>query len=255
VSFAPAQWVVQLLSLLPEALRPGALAVVVVLLVWFVATGGLRVLWHAACRWTALAVDELAGLVTLVEYRSTSARRKRDEAPSSAALAASELAARTLDRAARLHERHASSDKRLGRVPWEACLVLLALSAAAWIAMDRVPPDSRVSHELSKAWERWRDVEAWADVPDSRRAERGPGLPVPLPVIVGTRRVGGSVRVRIACSGNDSCHGRVIVRSGGGRLLLIRHVRVEQDSSALLLVGLAGRRGGVPAGASIVMRR
>jgi hypothetical protein len=254
VSFSPTQWPVQVLSVLPEALRVGALISLVVLLGWFVAKGGIPVAWSAFCRWGAVAVDAVLGLVLLVEYRSTSARRRRGEPPLHALVTLSQASARLIDRAARLHDAHAEARRSVGRMPWKVCLSLLVASVAAWVVMDRVPADSRVSYELSRAWERWRDVEAWADVPAGRRAERGPGLPVPLPALTGTRRTGPTIRVGVACEANDPCSGRLIVRSGGGRLLLIRRVHVAPDGYEVLLVGLAGN-GGVPPGATFAMRR
>jgi hypothetical protein len=234
---APLKWVVQAIAWLPDMLRPGLFLALVILAVWFVAVQrGLPALWAAGCRGAARVVDRFVGLLVLPQYLVATARRRRGELPavsgggSGSTLVLTELADRVLDGAATFYESHLREPMTWKRPPWRACVFVVALCAAAWVVMDRLPADSEAKRTLSEVYDLWREVEDWADVDPSRRA--APGV-VP-PAVVRVRRIGRRVGVRLRCPDGDQCRGQLVVRSASGEQLYDRPVRVAASSTKVV---------------------
>ncbi|HWM09238.1 MAG TPA: hypothetical protein VNO82_07830 [Solirubrobacteraceae bacterium] len=242
---APLKWVVEAIAWLPDLLRPGIFLVLVILAVWFVTVQrGLPALWAALCRGAARMVDRVVGLLVLPQYLVANARRRRGELPAvssgsggsgDSTFVLTELADRVLDGAATLYQSHQREPMTWKRPPWPLCVLVVALCAAAWVAMDRLPADSEAKRTLSDGYDYWRDVEDWADVDPSRRAE--PGIaPPPRPAVVSVRRLGRRVGVRLGCPASAPCRGRLVVRSADGERLYAQRVRVTASSAKVVRV-------------------
>lgn len=236
---APVKWLINLVALLPDAMRPGVFLAVLVLIVWFVVIQrGLPNLWHATCRGSARVVDLTIGVVLLPEYLMTSSRQRRGQAPGEAVLAISGVADRALDGVAGFYERHQRDRIHWKRPPWLPCLVIVVVCAIPWIVMDRLPVSSEARVQLAKAFDHWRDVEAWADVDPSRRAEPGISWPPP-PVTAGVRQHGRVLGVTLRCRANERCVGRIILRTSSGKRLHSRVVNVKAGSFATVHMHLS----------------
>lgn len=236
---APVKWLINLLSLLPEAIRPGAFVAVLVLIVWFVAIQrGMPNLWHATCRGSARVADLMIGIVLLPEHLMTSSRQRRGQSPGEAVLAISGFADRALDGVAGFYERHQRDRIQWKHPPWLPCLAIVAVCAIPWIVMDRLPMSSEARVELAKAFDLWRDAEAWADVDPSRRA--APGITwAPRPVVASVRRHGRTVGMTLRCRANRRCVGRIILRTSSGKRLNSRVVNVKAGSFATVHMHLS----------------
>ncbi len=252
---APAQWVIQLISLLPVALRPGVFLAVIVSLTWFVfVRRGLPSLWRRACRGVAMTVDLVVGLVLFPEYLLTTSRRSRGEQPGSIALTVAPVAERVLDAAAGLYERslpketsktsseeaseQASKKTPKRRFPWAWCALVIAACAGAWIAMDQMAPREEAKRTLAEAFEYWREVEAWADVSPSRRA--APGDPI-APAVVSVSYHRWAVRMALHCPDSNPCRGTVNVRTQSGATLSSKSVELQAEGRRVITVALPHR--------------
>lgn len=236
---APVKLVIQLISFLPEALRPGVFLALVVLLAWFVfVQRGLPSLWHAICRGAARIVDLLVGVLVLLEYALTTARQRRGESPGNATMVVSNVAERVLDGAGGLYERHTREAIKWKRPPWIVCGVVIAVCGVAWLVMDLTDNGSPVKQELSSVYDHWRDVEAWADVPADRRAD--PAIAwAPLPEVMRIHHRGRMVGVTLACRTADRCRGHLILRTATGTRLRARLVDVRGRSVGTVHVRLS----------------
>lgn len=257
---APLKWLVQATALLPDALRPGVFLAVIVLILWFtLRQRGLPSLWAAACRGVARVVDRAVGLAVLPQYLVANARQRRGGhavgAPTAdTTLVLSDLADKVLDGAASLYESHQREPMAWRRPPWKTCLLIVGLSAGAWIAMDQLPVDSEAKSELAGAYDNWRDLEDWADVSPDRRAEPGLTSP-PRPAIVRVRRTGRRVGVRLRCREADRCRGRLVIRSASGGRLHRRPVTVSGGSTKLLRISVRVGHPRALRGSRVVMLR
>jgi hypothetical protein len=235
---APVQWPVKLVAWLPDLLRPGAFCVLVLAILWFVfVQRGLPNLWHALCRGVAILVDLVVGLLLLPEYLLTTSRQEQ-RAPGQAVLAMGNVAERVLDGAGGLHQRHLRDPIVWKRFPWIPLAIVLVVVTLPWAVMELTSPTSAVRQELSQAYEVWRNVEAWADVDPSRRADPGVVWP-PRPRVLSTRAHGRTVGITLACRVHESCHGRLILRNGKGVRLRSRLVGVPPGSTATAHVRLS----------------
>lgn len=242
---APLKLLVQIIAWLPDLLRPGVFLAAIVLIVWFVAIQrGLPNLWHAVCRGGARLVNLIVGIVLLPDYLMTTARQKRGESPSEAVLAMGGVAERALDGAARFYERHQRDPIEWKPVPWIPCVAIVVICAVPWVVMDRLPASSVVKQDLAKAFDRWRDVEAWADVDPSRRA--APGIEwAPRPKATGhSRQHGGIVGVTLRCPVDERCQGRVILRTASGKRLHSRLVDVPPKAFRTVHMHIAREHAG-----------
>lgn len=227
---APLKLLVQIIAWLPGLLRPGVFLAVIVLIVWFVAVQrGLPNLWHAVCRGAARLVDLIVGIVLLPDYLMTTARQKRGESPGEAVLAMGNVAERVLDGAAGFYEHHQSKPIEWKPAPWIPCAVIVVVCAIPWVVMDRLSASSEVKVQLAKAFDRWRDVEAWADVDPSRRAAPGISWP-PRPRATSVRHRHGTLGITVGCAANERCIGRIILRTESGQKLHSRLVTVRPKS-------------------------
>ncbi len=223
---APIQFPVWLVTWLPDVVRPGAFCVIVLFLLWFVfAQRGLPNLWHALCRMVAVAVDAVVGVMLLPDYLLTTSRQKQEQQPPQAVLAMGGVAERILDGAGSLHERHRRDPITWKRLPWIPLVAVFLALTVPWVVMELTSPTSEVRRNLAQAYDIWRDVEAWADVDPSRRAEPGISWP-PRPRILSARRHGRTVGVTLRCTTRKGCHGRLILHSGKGVRLRARRVGV-----------------------------
>jgi hypothetical protein len=228
---APAQWLVQLVAWLPDFLRPGIFVGVVLLILWFVfVQRGLPNLWHALCRGTARAVDALIGLVLLPDYLMTTARQRQEEGPGQATLMIGGVAERVLDGAGALYQRHLRDPIEWKPVPWLPLAAVVAILTAPWVVMKLTAPTSDVRRELAQGYEVWRDVESWADVDPSRRADPGVVWP-PRPLVRSRRHHGRFVGVTLHCATHERCHGRLLLRAGSGRHLHSKLVSVRSGAT------------------------
>jgi len=243
---APLKWLVQAIALLPDLLRPGIFFAAILLIIWFVAVQrGVPNLWYAICRGLARAVDLVVGVSLLPDYLVTTARQKRGEPPSEALLAIGGVAERVLDGAARFYERHQREPISWKPLPWIPCVVIIAVFAIPWVVMDRLPASSEAKVHLAKVFDRWRDVEAWADVPPSRRATPGITWP-PRPQTVRVRQHGRIVGVRLHCAARKRCVGRVILRTDSGQRLHSRLVGIRPHGSKTVHMHVSRAQSGQP---------
>lgn len=244
---APLKWLVQLIAWLPDLLRPGVFLAAIVLLVWFVAVQrGLPNLWHAICRGAARLIDMIVGVALLADYLMTTARQKRGEPPTEVVLAMGSVAERVLDGAAGFYDQHQRDAIEWKPVPWIPCVVIVAICAIPWMVMDRLPASSPFKQDLADAFDRWRDVEAWADVDPSRRA--APGIEwSPRPVVAGHPRQHGTVvGVTLRCPAAERCAGRIILRTAAGQRLHSRLVVVRQKAFETVHMHVARSQAGLP---------
>jgi hypothetical protein len=236
---APARWLVQLTAWLPEVVRPGVFVGLILFALWFAfVQRGLPNLWHALCRGTARIVDIVVGLLLLPEYLLTTARQKQSQPPAQAALAFGGVAERVLDEAGGLYQRHQREPMRWKRVPWLPLGVVVAVISVPWAVMELAPPTSPVTQGLSQAYDVWRDLENWADVDPSRRAEPGVTWP-PRPRVLSSRRHGRTMGVTLRCRNDEQCKGRLILRNGKGVRLDSRLVAVGPGRTATVHVKLS----------------
>jgi hypothetical protein len=223
---APFKSVVQTIALLPDALRPGVFAALVVLVLWFVfVQRGLPSLWHALCRGTARLLDALVGLLLLPDYLLAGARHRRRDPLSPWQLAAGQVAERLLDFLAALYERHVVDAMSWRKPPWKTCVAVVVVCAGAWVTMDRLPVTNEAKRSLADTFEGWREVEAWADVDSDRRAKAGMP-PLPRPVVAQVQRGRGTLAVALRCPYPRPCRGRMTLRTPAGARALARPVRV-----------------------------
>jgi hypothetical protein len=262
--FAPAQWLIQLIALLPVALRPGVFLALVVALLWFVFVHrGLPSLWRRTCRGAAIAIDFSVGLALLPEYLFTSERRRRGEEPGSVTLAVAPLAEQILNAAAAVYQRNlpkkkADTTAAVGtsgkaakatasdvskvtskrRFPWVSCGLVIVICAGAWIAMDQMAPADEAKRTFADAFEYWREVEAWAEVDPSQRA--APGDPTP-PMVISVSYHRWLVRMAVRCPGDSTCVGTVNIRAGAGPALVSKSLELDAESSQVTTVELPHR--------------
>jgi hypothetical protein len=244
---APAQSYVRVLSHVPDVLRPGLFLAGCLVLAWFVfKQGGIAVAWHALLRTLAIGIELLVAALLVPEYVWTARRRRQGRPPAGFAVAAGDVAEVVLDGADRLHERHRREPPVWRSFPWKASLLLVAAGAAVWIAMEHVP-DGGVSTALSQSFDRWRDVEVWADVPPDRLAEPGPAsdAAVVLPAMGGMTHDGRKVLVRFYCGNSHRCAAKVTIVTGRERPLTSRSVQMAPATSKVFhftLTASAARR-------------
>lgn len=262
--FAPAQWLIQLIALLPVALRPGVFLALVIALLWFVFVHrGLPSLWRRTCRGVAIAIDFGVGLVLLPEYLLTSERRRRGEEPGSVALALAPLAERILNAAAAVYQRNlpkkkaetpaatgtsgkgarstatgASKATSKRRFPWVSCGLVIVICTGVWIAMDQMAPADEGKRTFADAFEYWREVEAWAEVAPSQRA--APGDPAP-PMVTSVSYHRWLVRMAVRCPGDNTCIGTVNIRAGSGPALVSKSLELDAESAQVTTVELPHR--------------
>lgn len=260
--FAPAQWLIQLIALLPVVLRAGVFLALVIALVWFVLVyRGLPSLWRWTCRSAAISVDVIVGIALLPEYLLTTARRTRGGQPGSIALAASPLAEHVLNAATALYQRHlpkrqdeqASTESAGGgtqsrpkpaltkpkrRFPWVSCGLVIAVCAGGWIAMDHMSRADEAKRTLADAFEYWREVEAWANVPPSRRAPLGDPV---IPLIVNISYHHSLARMSLHCGGENACAGTVNIRAPSGAVLVSKAVELPAGGDEVTTAELLHR--------------
>ena len=251
-------FLVQAVSWLPEALRPGVFIAMVILVLWFVLIRrGLSEVWGAICRGAARAIDLGLGAVLRVEYVITTRRRRRGVAPPRWAFALAGVSGALEDCAAGLYQRglrrgqddaangsakdgkakgeEASAartaekpegkqalPRRQSPIPWRLCAAIVAASAAAWITMTQLSEASIVRYRLSQAVDPWRDVEEWAGA----SSDRGPS-----PALVRWRRHAALVNVRLACASTNGCHGWVLLKNRDEAVIAVHYVEMDEGSA------------------------
>lgn len=236
---APVQWLVNLVTLLPDVLRPGGFVGLVLLILWFVfVQRGLPNLWHALCRGAARLLDAAVGLVLLPDYLMTTARQRQGQEPAQAVLAVGGVAERVLDGAGALYQRHGRDPIEWKPLPWKWLAIVVIVATVPWAVMELTSPKSIVTKELAQAYEVWRDVEDWAGVDSSRRAAPGIVWP-PRPRLLSLRDHGRTVGVTLRCQADERCNGRVVLRSGAGRRLHTRDVSVGAGAITTVHVRLS----------------
>lgn len=247
----PVQWLVQLIAVAPDLLRPGLFVALVLVALWIAfVQRALPDIWHALCRLSARLVDGLVGLLLLPDYLTTTARQEQGQEPPQAVLVLGRFAERVLDGAGALYERHQRPPIEWKPFPWLPVLIVAAVATVPWAVMEITSPRSAVRQELAQAFGVWRDVEAWAGVAASRRAAPGVSWP-PRPRVMRIGRHGRAVSVKIRCRVNRRCQGRLILRNGAGKRLNTRKVSIRPHHTATVRMRLP-RRG---AGANRVLVR
>jgi hypothetical protein len=227
----PLKWLVQSIAWLPDVVRPGIFVASIVLIVWFAAVQrGLPDLWHALCRGAARVLHFLVGVALLPDYWLTTARQRRGEPPSEAVMTIGEVAERVLDGTQSFYERNQREPIEWKPFPWIVCVTIVAVLAIPWVVMDKAPVDSETRRQLANVFDRWRDVEDWADVDPSRRA--APGISwSPRPRAKSMRRHGRTVGVTLHCPAGERCRGRIILRTPAGRRLRTREASVKAKAT------------------------
>lgn len=251
-------FLVQAISWLPEALRPGVFVAVVVLLLWFIfIRRGLPEAWRATCRGTARAIDVSLGAVLRIEYTITTSRRRRGEAPPRWAFALAGVSGTLEDCAAGLYQRNvrraeggaaeglakgekATGGKPVGEkekmkglpplrqspIPWRLCAAIVVISSGAWITMTQLSEASIVRYRISQAFDPWRDVEEWAGASSDRDAP---------PTLVRFRRHPSLVNARLACESTKGCHGWVLLHGNKEALVAVHYVEMGEGSALVQL--------------------
>lgn len=251
-------FLVQAVSWLPEALRPGVFVAVVILLLWFILVRrGLSEAWRATGRATARAIDLSLGAVLRIEYMITAARRRRGAAPPRWAFALTGVSGTVEDCAARLYQRNlgraqdgatdgpakdekvksakATDEKAKAKaipprgkspVPWRLCAAIVVISTAAWITMTQLSKASTVRYRISQAFDPWRDVEEWAGVSSDR------DIP---PTLVRFRRHPALVNVRLVCEFTNGCHGWVLLKDSKEAVIAVHYVEMNEGSGLVQL--------------------
>jgi hypothetical protein len=246
-------FLVQVVSWLPEALRPGVFVAVVILLLWFIfIRRGLSEVWRATCRGAARAIDLSLGAVLRIEYMITTARRRRGLAPPRWAFASAGVSGTLEACAARLYQRNlqraqdgaadgsakdekAAAEKATGEkskaktmlpqrkspIPWRLCAVIVAVSTAAWITMTQLSEASIVRYRISQAFDPWRDVEEWAGASSDRDTP---------PTLVRFRRHPALVNARLACESINGCHGWVLLKGRNEAVVAVRYVEMGEGA-------------------------
>jgi hypothetical protein len=236
---APFQWLVNVVTVLPDFLRPGVFIGLVLLILWFVfIQRGLPNLWHALCRGTARLIDAVVGIVLLPDYLLTTARQKQDQAPGQAVLMVGGVAERILDGAGSLYQHHLRDPIEWKPFPWKPLAIVIVVVTVPWAVMELTSPKSVVRQELAQGYDVWREVEDWAEVDPSRRAAPGVVWP-PRPQVLSNRRHGRTVGVTIRCNASGRCKGRLILRSGKGKRLHSREVSIKSGATATVHVRLS----------------
>lgn len=241
---APAKWFIQLIALLPVALRPGVFLAVILAILWFVLVRrGLPGLWRRAWRGVAVCLDLIVGAMLFPEYVLTSARRSRGQLPGQAARATAPIADRALDAAAALYE--ANLPKKPGKdqpskkkFPWLWCALIIAVCAGAYIAMEQTSRADEARHTLAEVFDYWRDVEDWGEVDPSRRAAPGDPAQPSLTSVSYHRRI---AHVALRCPDSDSCLGTVHIRTRAGTSVASQAVEVPAASSRVVTLELVHR--------------
>lgn len=238
--FAPAKWLVNAVTfVVPDLLRPGIFLGLVLFILWFTfIQRGLPNLWHALCRGTARVVDATVGIFLLPDYLMTTSRQKQEQPPGEVTLAIGGVAERVLDGAGALYQRHQRERMQWKRFPWLPVVIAVAVVTLPWAAMELLSPKSWARQELAQGYNVWRDVEDWAGVPPSRRAAPGVVWP-PRPRVVDVRDRGRRVGVTVRCFEEETCRGRLVVRSGKGVRLHTREVAAQPGATATARITLS----------------
>jgi hypothetical protein len=241
---APAKWFVQLIALLPVALRPGVFLAVILAILWFVLVRrGLPALWRRAWRGVAVCLDLIVGVSLFPEYVLTSARRSRGQPPGQAARATAPIADRALDAAAALYEANvpkkpATDQPSKKKFPWLWCALIVAVCAGAYIAMEQTSRADEARHTLAEVFDYWRDVEDWGEVDPSRRAATGDPAQPSLTSVSYHRRV---VHVALRCVDSNPCVGTVDIRTRAGTTVSRQSIEVPAASSRVATLKLPHR--------------
>jgi hypothetical protein len=230
---APARWFVDGVAGFPEAARPAVFVVVLFLLGWFLLRcNGIAVVWAALWRGVAMLGQVVIGFLLLPEYFRTRRRRLQGLEPTPGAFARGDAADRLLDGLEGVHERHTREPVAWRRAPWKTAIVIGLAFLTAGILMQSLPAESETAQQLARAYERWRDVERWAEVPASDRAVEGGALALAAtPALRTVARDGTALRVTLQCSSPDACTARLVVRSLAGQTLASRDVIVEAGTA------------------------
>ena len=268
--FAPAQWVIQLVALLPVALRPGVLFALVFAMAWLVfVRPGLPTLLRWACRATAVGVNSIVGLLLLPEYLLTRARREKGRGPGTIALAIVPAVEYIQRSATSVYDRCApktaradppasgqdgsdpaatpatttgsasssarSSATRLRLFPWALFAVIIVIFTAAVIVMEQLSRTAQSKVELAQAFEYWREVEDWGDVDLSRRAV--PADPA-LPVLVSATYHPRLARMSVACPGGRACTGTLSIRARFGTRVATGAIALDAGTRTVIAMPL-----------------
>jgi len=276
--FAPAQWAIQLVALLPVALRPGVLFALVFAIAWLVfVRPGLISLLRSACRAAAFGVNLILALLLRPEYLLTSARREQGSGPGRIALALVPVVEQiqqsmtaVYDRCAPKPARNrpaspaqkasggstdsqatsstgpkrstASSSAALPRLfPWALFAVIIVIFTAAVIVMEQLSETDQTKATLAEGFEYWREVENWGEVDPSRRAD--PADPA-LPVLVSATYHPRLARMSMACPGGRACSATLSIRSRLGKLIASGPIALDAGGhtvTAMSLPRLSGR--------------
>jgi hypothetical protein len=244
---APFTWPVQAIALLPEALRPGVLIVLIVLVLWFaLVRRGVPDLWRATCRGLARLIDFSVGAVLRLEYAITTGRRRQGKAPPRWAFALAGVTDVVQDGAEWLYGRHQRpaakkiqqdedageehkkpmSPVRKSRVPWLLCTGIMLIFTAAWITMDQLSETDIAKYRLARVFDPWRDVEEWAGVDSGRGVQ---------PELVRARRHHTLMNVRIACPGPGRCRGWVLLQTPSDAVVVVHYVELPPGSMIVQL--------------------
>jgi hypothetical protein len=251
---APAEWLIQVVAVLPTPLRPGVVLAIIIAGLWFVLVRrGLPSLWHRTCRGAAIVMNVTIGVALFPEYLLTTARRKRGAAPGALTHAVGAIAEAGLAAAASLYKAHLPTPKapsapkaagtsaapakaagltpapqpvRRRRFPWAWCAITIVVFAAAVIVMEQLSPQEQAKQTLAEVFEYWRDIEAWANVNAADRAAPGdPVTPRILSVTYHTRYA----HIALYCPEGDACAGVLTVRNESGRALGTRTATLEPE--------------------------
>lgn len=266
---APAEWLIQLIALLPDPLRPGVFLAIIVAVLWFVLVRrGLPALWHRMCRGAAITMSITIGIVLFPEYLLTTARRKRGAAPGAFTHAVGAIAEAGLAVAASLYKAHlpkASSTPKAASAPatpaktagakstpppvrrkhfpWAWCAITIAALAATVILMEQLSPQEPAKQTLAEGFEYWRDIEAWAHIDVADRAAPGdPVAPRILSVTYHTRYA----HIALYCPEGDACAGTLTVRTERGRALGTRTLELEPEAREVIALPIATAPAAVP---------
>lgn len=248
----PVRWLIREIAYLPDAVRPGVFLALLIAAFWFAfLRRGAAESWRVACRGVARLIDVTVSLALLPEYAITTARRRRGDGPGRLALLMAGPSEVVLNSAVSLYERHERKvEPSRKRPPWKLCALVVIAVAIAWVMMNDLEAGEPAKRDFARAFERWRDVEDWADVHPRHRAAAGEMGVFKLGRL---HRAGLTIRVRTRCPGEASCAGMVIARNTYGVEMASMPLAVDAGAAKTVKLTIAAASGGSVRGLHVVV--
>ncbi len=222
------------LSFLPVWVRPWALAVIALALVWFLFfRSGSRLLAVWLLRVVFMVVLAVLIVPLAFEYVSTRRRRLKSREPSHLWTGVSEVAERFCFSLSGADKRLTGVKYSARKWPKKSFAVLCAAGIGSWVLFSAAPALAVPSAVGGQAYGLWRQVEAWAHVDPERMTDLTPD---PVPVL----QVRESA-VYLMTSQDHAGDQAVVWLADGGKPL--GKVKLDKNGSAKVAVISAANKG------------